>query len=294
MRTYRDVDVLDRAGAAVGEGPAWDTAHGALAWVDITRCQVRLSAADGTLLRTIDVGTHVSAVLPADGGGWLLATQRGLALLSEQGELEDLVDLHGDRPGLRCNDAKCDLRGRALVGTMAYDETPEAASLYRLDSGPSATVLMEGLTLPNGLGWSPDGSTFWFIDSATQTIGRYGYDMDAGSVGPLLGTVDVPAEVGMPDGLCVDDDGCAWVGLWGGSAVHRYTPDGALDAVVELPTSQVTSCAFGGLGLATLFITTATHQMSAGALAREPLAGSLFALDVGRTGPAATPWRTPG
>lgn len=286
---HRDVHVVDRAAAQVGEGPAWDASLGELAWVDITAGLVHFSGTDGSR-RSIDVGTHVGAVLPAAGGGWLLAVQRGLARLAPSGTVTDVVDLHSERPDLRCNDAKCDPLGRAFVGTMAYDERPGEASLYRVDPGLRATPVLDGLTLANGLGWSPDGSMMWFIDSATQRVGRYRYDLESGRMGTVEATIEIPAAVGMPDGMCVDDDGCAWVGLWGGSVVHRYTPDGRLDAVIEMPASQITSCAFGGPGQGTLFITSATHQMTTGALAAEPLAGALFAVDVGVTGPAAVPW----
>lgn len=293
MRTLRGVEVLDRAAAQVGEGPAWDAARGELVWVDITRNQVRFSRADGTLDRVVDVGVHVGAALPGD-TGWLLATRGGVAVLDLDGGVTEVLDLQSDRPGLRCNDAKCDPRGRPFVGTMAYDLSPGVATLYRLDRGPTATVVFDRLTLANGLGWSPDGTVLWFVDSATQGIARYAYDPDEGTVGAHLGTIGVPAAHGMPDGLCVDDDGCAWVGLWGGSAVHRYTPDGRVDTVVALPASQITSCAFGGPGRSTLHITSATHALSPDALDREPLAGALFGLDLstaGITGPAATPWR---
>ena len=289
---HRDVHVVDRAAAQVGEGPAWDTALERLAWVDITAGLVHLSSTDGSR-ESIDVATHVGAVLPAAGGGWLLAVRRGLARLARDATVTDLVDLHAQRPQLRCNDAKCDPAGRAFVGTMAYDQTPGAASLYRVDPGPRATTVLDRLTIANGLGWSRDGSVMWFIDSATQRVNRYRYDLDSGQLGPVQDSIEVPAAAGMPDGMCVDDQGCAWVGLWGGSAVHRYTPDGRLDTVIQTPASQITSCAFGGLDQRTLFITSATHQMSAGALAAEPLAGALFAVDVGVSGPPAVPWQDP-
>ena len=291
MKSFRNLEVLDRASAAVGEGPSWDAARDALVWVDITRGTVFLTGLGGDRLATFDVGGDVSAALPVEGGGWLLARQRGLSTLSEAGDLQSLLDLHPDTPEMRCNDAKCDPMGRAFVGTMPYQNVAGAATLYRVDHGPRATVIMDDLTLSNGLGWDASGAAFWFIDSATQSVRRYAYDIDTGEVNALLETIHIPARTGMPDGLCVDDEGCAWVGLWGGSAVQRYTPDGRLDAVVEVPASQVTSCAFGGPNGATLFITTATHQLSAERLASEPLAGALFATDVGVSGPAATPWR---
>lgn len=290
MTRHRDVHVVDPAAAQVGEGPRWDAAVERLVWVDITAGVVHLTGTDGSRT-SFDVGSDVGAALPAAGGGWLLAVRSGLASMNGSGWVTGLLDLHGDRPDLRCNDAACDPRGRAFVGTMAYDQAAGAAHLYRLDPGPRATVVFDGLTLSNGLGWSPDGTTLWFVDSAEQRVRRHCYDLDAGVPGTLEAVIDVPAGSGMPDGLCVDDDGCVWLGLWGGSAVHRYTPDGRLDSVVELPTSQITSCAFGGPDLRTLFVTSATHEMTPEARAAEPLAGALFAVDVGVGGPAAVPWQ---
>ncbi|WP_433258384.1 SMP-30/gluconolactonase/LRE family protein [Streptosporangium sp. CA-135522] len=271
--------MVEAAGAELGEAPLWDTRHGRLVWVDITAGLVHLLGGP-----TYRVGGHVSAALPAAGGGWLLATREGFSTLAEDGTVTPLLTVPGD--GMRFNDAKCDPDGRAWAGTMAYDQTPGAATLYRLDPGPIATPVLPGLTISNGLGWSPDGRTMWFVDSLTQRITGYAYA--DGVLGPISAVVAIEPEYGMPDGLCVDVDGCVWVGLWGGGAVHRYTPGGRLDTVVRVPASQVTSCAFGG---STLYITTATYQMDAAALEREPLAGGLFTVETSTHGPAATPWK---
>ncbi|MFI6600503.1 SMP-30/gluconolactonase/LRE family protein [Nonomuraea sp. NPDC050536] len=287
-------ELVDPAAAQVGEAPAWDAAHDCLVWTDITAGLVHLSDASGRWLRTYDVGVDVGAALPSAAGGWLLACQEGFRHLSEDGSCRTVLPVHPDRPDLRFNDGKCDPRGRAWAGTMAYDQTPGAATLYRLDPGPQAVPVLRGLTLANGLGWAPDGRTMWFTDSATQRVVGYAYDLDTATLGPERACVEIAAAQGMPDGLCVDDDGCVWVALWGGSAVHRYTPEGRLDTVVQLPTAQVTSCAFGGPGRATLYITSAVHQMDAAALAREPAAGGLFLAATTSTGAPATPWAGEG
>ena len=132
---------------------------------------------------------------------------------------------------------------------------------------------------------------FWFIDSPTGSVCGYDYDVTDGAVGELRTVVRIPEQHGMPDGMCVDDDGCLWVCLWGGSAVHRYTPRGDLDGVLELPVTQVTSCTFGGPDRHTLFITSAAHELTEDARRREPLAGALFAARVAQSGPPAALWR---
>jgi sugar lactone lactonase YvrE len=285
-------ELLDPARAQVGEGPSWDAEQGCLVWVDITAGLVHRSEADGALRATVDVGRHVGAALPAPGGALLLAVREGFAVLDATGAYHPLLDVYGDRPDLRFNDAKCDPAGRAFAGSMAYawQQAIGAAALLRLDPGPQASTAISPVTLGNGLGWSPDGRTMYFIDSATQTVSAFGYDPDAGRPLAARQLVTVPPEVGLPDGLCVDGDGGIWVGLWGGSVVHRYTPDGALDTVVRLPVSQVTSCAFGGSDGATLYITTAAYELSAAELAAQPYAGGLFAVRPGTAAPPATPW----
>lgn len=279
------------AGADLGEGPCWDLERGLLTWVDITAGRVHLMTENGTPQGSHEVATHVGAALPADGGGWLLAVRDGFVLLSQDGSVTEVCTVGPDRPDIRFNDAKVDPAGRAFGGTMAYDTRAGAAALYRLDSGPQATVVLDGLTLSNGLGWSPDAGRFYFIDSHTQQVAVHDYDLSTGELGGRAVLVEIPEADGMPDGLCVDDDGCVWVALWGGAKVHRYTPDGRLDTVLELPVSQPTSCAFGGASGDILFITTAVFELDDATRRAEPLGGALFACRPGVTGPAATPWR---
>jgi sugar lactone lactonase YvrE len=176
---------------------------------------------------------------------------------------------------------------------MMYDyETARGrAALYRLDDGPQVTMVRRGVTLGNGLGWSPDSKQMYFIDSTTQTVVAIGYDPATGQLGADRILCTIPVADGLPDGLCVDDSGAVWVALFGGSAIHRFSADGDLDTVVQLPVSQVTSCAFGGAGGATLYITSARRGLGPAALTEQPHAGAVFALDPGVTGPAATGWR---
>jgi sugar lactone lactonase YvrE len=202
-----------------------------------------------------------------------------------------LLDTLADRPELRFNDAKCDPVGRAWAGTIEASMSPGTGTLYRLDPGPIATPILHGLTVSNGLGWSPDGRTMWFADSGDRAIRGFEYDLEHGRLGPQGLEIELQQTAGKADGLCVDDEGHVWVGLWGGSAVHRYAPDGRLDTVVRVPAGQVTSCAFGGPGGATLFITTARVGLAEDALRLEPHAGGLFVVEPGVTGPPATPWR---
>jgi sugar lactone lactonase YvrE len=286
-------ELLDPAGAQLGEGPAWDAVQGELVWVDILSGLVVRTAEDGSRRATLDVGIHVGAVLPAAGGGWLLATADGFRFLHADGRSEQLLPVEHDRPDLRFNDAKCDPAGRALAGTMRYDQQPGDGTLYRLDPGPVASVILSCQGLCNGLGWSPDGRTFYFNDTLARTVSAYAYDPASGDLGNRREFARIESRLGAPDGLCVDDDGCIWVALWHGSAVYRYRPDGSLDTIVRLPVPDATSVAFGGRGGDLLYITTAGGPGAGqpAAAGSDGGAGGLYLATPGVTGPPATPWR---
>jgi sugar lactone lactonase YvrE len=292
VRTLRASLLVD-ARASLGEAPLWDAARQALVWVDILAGTVHLTGADGTARASFDLGWPVGAAMPAAAGGWLLADVRGFTTLSETGHAAPLLELLADADDTRFNDGKCDPRGRAWAGTITSAMSPGSGTLYRLDAGPTATPVLQGLTVSNGLGWSPDARTLWFADSADAAIRGFDYDPDEGRLGIRRAAIELQGTPGKADGLCVDDGGGVWVGIWGGGAVHRYAPDGRLDTIVEVPAAHVTSCAFGGPDGSTLFITTARAGRSAHALAGEPLAGGLFVVESGASGPPATPWRGP-
>jgi sugar lactone lactonase YvrE len=286
-----EAELLADVRAGLGEGPAWDATNGALSWVDILAGSVHVCTAAGDELRAHAVGWEVGAALPAADGGFLLADAHGFTTLAEDGATAELLPLLAGDPGMRFNDAKCDPAGRAFAGSMAEDSAPSSGTLYRLDGGPAATPVLGGLTVSNGIGWSPDRRTMWFADSAQPRITGFEYDIETGEVGPVRTVIDVRDTPGVPDGLCVDDDGCIWLALWDGQAVRRYTPDGRLDTEVRVPVKQVTSCAFGGPAMSTLYITSSRWNMDSAALRSEPAAGGIFAVETQTTGPAATPWR---
>lgn len=286
--------VLD-AGAELGEGPGWDAAARYLVWVDILAGQVcffdpeesQSTAAGGQVL---EVGQHVGAAVPRAGGGLALALRGGFATMEiTTGDLTLLAAV-GDGDGrTRMNDGKCDAGGRFWAGTMDYEEKDPIGCLYRLDPEGTVTTALRGVTVSNGLGWSPDGATMYYIDSPTYRVDALPFDPDSGELGPRRPLVTLE-EPGMPDGLCVDDEGCLWVASFGGSRVDRFTPDGRLDTVVNVPAAQVTSCAFGGADGGDLFITTARVGLSEPELAAQPGAGGIFRCRPGVTGRPATPF----
>jgi sugar lactone lactonase YvrE len=281
-----DVEVVLDAHAELGEGPLWDPEAGRLLWVDILAGAVHtLDPATGED-EVFDVGGPVGVVRRRAAGGLVAATEHGFAALDpEAGTVRPLAAL--ERPGgpWRFNDGACDPQGRFWAGTLAYDLSPEAASLYRLDADGTVARVLDSVTISNGIAWTPDGGTAFYVDSPTLRIDAFDFDPDRGwlSNRRTAVSVDVPAGA-MPDGLTLDAQGGLWVALYGGGAVRRYTPAGTLETEIAVPATNVTACAFGGEDLATLFITTARQELSDDQLAAEPHAGAVFAVRPGVTG----------
>jgi sugar lactone lactonase YvrE len=259
------------------EGPVWSAGWGGLRWVDMLAGDVLSLESDGTVQRS-HVGTVAAALRPRRGGGAVIAVERGFALQDADGTRTDL-DPVWDDPSIRMNEGGCDPDGRFWCGSVAYDQRTGAAALYRLDADHSVRRVLDGVTISNGLDWSPDGSLAYYDDTATHRIDVFDYDARTGLTGrrPFV----VLTDGDHPDGLTVDAEGGVWVALNGSGVVHRYTPAGVLDEVVELPTAQVTACTFGGPDLDQLFITTSREGMGPD---DDPIAGSLFRADVGVPG----------
>ncbi|RBY86198.1 SMP-30/gluconolactonase/LRE family protein [Blastococcus sp. TF02A-26] len=284
-----------------GEGPRWDAERGELLWVDITGGLLRRATvgADGGVheVAASPGGDTVGAVAPVAGGGWLLAAGGGFTYLAEDGDARVLLELAGEggseeSGGTRMNDAACDPAGRFLAGTMAFDQRPGAGALYCLDLDGTVRTLLDGLTVSNGLGWSPDGGTFYLADSGPGLLRAFDYDVAAGTLSAGRVLLDFSSDA-VADGLTVDDEGCLWTALWGGGQVRRYSPDGELLAVVAVPVAQTSACCFAGPGRDLLVVTTSTEGMSADDLAAQPDAGRLFTARPGVTGPAASSYRGP-
>ncbi|WP_432139281.1 MULTISPECIES: SMP-30/gluconolactonase/LRE family protein [unclassified Streptomyces] len=261
-------EVAVRAEAELGEGPTWDPVRGRLLWLDILGARVHTydPVTGRRTVRTTD--QHVGAVKPGADGGLVLNLRDGVALLGPDDSLRWLH--HEPVPGRRANDAAVAPDGALWAGTMRYDEAPGGGTLSRLTADGTVETVLDDVAVSNGIGWSPDGRLMYYIDSPTRRVDVF--DHDGGRVANRRPFVEVETGEGFPDGLTVDADGCVWVALWDGGAVRRYTPGGALDRVIELPTPRVTACAFGGPGLTDLYVTTARVGLDA----PHPVAGSLL------------------
>ncbi len=278
MLTYPAAPVTAGRGEHT-EGPCWDARTGRLLWVDQYAGLVRIGEYDGASLHVVathDVGSAIGAVVPsASDDGWLVACAQGFARLTADGTLALLAQPESDVDvRTRMNDGKCDADGRFWAGSMAWDKRTGAGSLYRLEHDLSVTVVLRDVTISNGLAWSADGATMYYIDTPTQRVDAF----DVADDGTLQARRPVVRlDDGFPDGMCIDADGCLWVAVWGGSAVHRFDPDGTLRAVVEVDAPQVSSCCLGGPDGRTLFVTTSQEGMDADARAAHPLSGHVFA-----------------
>jgi sugar lactone lactonase YvrE len=267
-----------------GEGPTWDARNGKLVWVSIP--QGTVYTLDPVTGRTeqFDVGQPIGAIVPRAAGGYCLAVEHGFAVVDRLGEpSRKIASIAQDGPAYRMNDAKCDVGGRFWAGTMAYDETPGCGALYRLSIEGVVEKILSPVTISNGLGWSPDNSRMYYIDTPTSGVDVFDFDVDSGGITNRRRLITVPSEAGHPDGMTVDSEGYLWVALWGGGAVHRYAPDGILERTLQVPATNVSSCVFGGADLANLYITTAAHPAPDNIDEHEH-AGALFVYRAGVTG----------
>jgi sugar lactone lactonase YvrE len=278
-------DIAFDAGATLGEGPVWDEERQRLLWLDILPGLVhRFDPATGSD-DIFGVGKPVGSASLRRGGGLVLAVEDGFALLDPAWQrLDQVAVIEHPGPPARFNEGKCDPAGRFLAGTMRYDQTAGAGSVYRLDPGLTVTKLLDGVTISNGLAWTADGTTMYYIDSPTQGVDAFRYDIDTGRLANRRRVVDIPAAAGLPDGMTIDADGCLWVALYGGSAVHRYAPEGHLDATVHFPATNTTCPVFGAREFDQLYVTSARDGLDERQLAAQPHAGAVFAVDVGARG----------
>ncbi|MBM7789606.1 SMP-30/gluconolactonase/LRE family protein [Tenggerimyces flavus] len=270
-----------------GEGPVWHEDWGGLRLVDMLAGDVlTVDLPSGSVAR-LHLDDIAAAIRPRVSGGMVVAVERGFVLVGKDGSIERLEQLWTSKL-VRMNDGGTDPDGRFYCGSMAYDTTPGAGALYRLDADRSTSVVFEGVTISNGLAWSPDGSLAYYIDTPTRRVDVFDYEPDVGLVVESRRmVVEIPAGEGGPDGMTIDGEGYLWVALFGGSAVRRYSPAGQLDGVVELPVSNITACTFGGANLDELYITTSRDGL---AETDQPEAGSIFRASTGVRGLEALPF----
>jgi sugar lactone lactonase YvrE len=275
----KQVELVLDAKAELGEGALWDERTKQLYWVDILSHALHVYKPASKEHKRYHVGQMVSTVVLSETGDVLLAVQNGFARFDLESEkLAILVDPEADKSSNRFNDGKCDPAGRFWAGTMDLSATiPNKGSLYRLDPDMSVHTMLTEVSISNGIVWTADLKTMYFNDSTPYTVTAFDYDNLTGNISNPRVVIQVPEAMGMPDGMSIDREGMLWIAHFFGGAVHRWNPHtGQVIETIKLPTSNPTSCAFGGDHLDEMYITTACDSLSEEQRSREPYAGGLF------------------
>ena len=266
------------AKATLGEGPIWHIRRQKLYWVDILEKKLYEFDPSTEHNRAFDVGQFIGCVVVRKRGGLILGLQRGFAHFNfRTRKIGQLFETGFVRSSNRINDGKCDPVGRFWAGTMNLDAKANQGSLVCLDTNFRARQVLQNLTIPNGMVWSSDERTMFFIDSGHQIVWAFDYDGDTGQISNRRPAIRIAKRDGVPDGMTIDAEGMLWIALWGGGRVTRWDPQSSkLLQTIPLPVSLVTSCAFGGPRLDVLFITSARTSLGKVTLSKEPLAGGIF------------------
>jgi sugar lactone lactonase YvrE len=281
-------ELLLDAKATLGEGPAWDEKSKMVYWVDILAKRVH-AFKDGRD-DFLQLDEFIGCLAPRRGGGLIAALHASFVTL-ERGVVRNGIPhtpagyhpapqllARVDEPASnRFNDGKCDPAGRLLAGTMDMDEKSASGNLYSLEAGKQPRKLLDGIRISNGLAWSPDYKTFYYIDTPTRQVRAYDYDLETGNISNPRVAVEVPAAMGWPDGMTSDLEGRLWIALWGGARLSKWNPlTGNLEAEIPIPALQTSSCVFGGTRRDILYVTSARVGLDESALAKYPLSGGLF------------------
>jgi sugar lactone lactonase YvrE len=268
----------------VGESPVWCGETGRLWWVDIRAPALRRLDPSTGALASFAMPDLCGAVMLTRDERVLVSLRLGVFVFDPR--TSTLAPLCAPEPPSldnRLNESKCDRRGRLWVSTMRDFGLAASGALYRIDARLACARMLGEITVPNAIAWSPDDRTMYFADTRDGRLRAYDFDADAGTLGAMR-VLNADGIAGRPDGAAVDAEGGVWSARYGGGIVARILPDGRVDRIVAIPATQVTSCAFGGAGLRTLFITTARQKLTAEELAAQPAAGGLFAVDAGVAG----------
>jgi sugar lactone lactonase YvrE len=282
MRT-RAAEVALRIDAMLGEGAIWDRTSERLLWVDILKKRVGIFDPQSGRNETLQLDSLVGTVVPTSRGDLLVALQEGVARLDRRtGRISAVRAPAGhDAATVRFNDGKCDPRGRLWAGTMGLEAAPKAGALYRFDPDGTNRRMLEGVTISNGIVWRLDHRSMYYIDSMTRGVDAFDFDVETGTIAGRRRVISVAPDLGFPDGMTIDAEGNLWIALWDGWGVGCWSPEtGQLLGKLSVPAARVTSCAFGGDKLASLFITTARQGLSEEELRGQSLAGSVFVASV--------------
>lgn len=269
----------------LGESPIWSCAEQALYWIDSRAPRIYRLDPSTLDVQSCEAASVIGCIAFRASGGLIAATAEGIFAVDFATGATELLAAPANEPATnRFNDGRCDRRGRLWAGTMSDVSRDPLGALYKLEPDRRLHKMRSDIVVPNSIAFSPDDRTMYFADTYRTQILAYSFSLDDGVISAPRLFVDLTDRKGRPDGSAVDADGCLWNAEYAGGRVVRYTPRGEIDRVIELPISQPTCCCFGGSRLDTLYFTSATQRMTPEALAKEPLAGGLFAISVGVAG----------
>jgi sugar lactone lactonase YvrE len=273
-----DVDLVIDSKSELGEGALWYSRNGELLWVDINGKILNFYNPRTGNNKEMFTGQKIGTVVPGKSGNVLVALQKGIYSFDiNTGSKKLLAALEASSEEIRFNDGKCDPAGRFWAGTMSTSGKKNAGTLYRFDGDTILHKMIENVSISNGIVWSLDKTKMYYIDTPTQKVMSYEYDNATGEIANPKVAVEVPTEMGHPDGMTIDAEGNLWIALWGGFSVTCWSPEtGELLKTINVPAKNVTSCAFGGNDLGTLYITTAREDNTKEELKEYPLSGGVF------------------
>lgn len=275
MQTW-NASLLCKENLTLGEGTIWHPGWKKFLFVDIEEKIVGCIDIQTKVVEKISVDKKIGTVVPSNNNNLIIALQGSIEeLVFATGKTKQLIKIENEKPANRCNDGKCDAAGRLWIGTMNADAMPGKGALYKFDG--ELTKMIDKTSISNGICWSGDNKTMYYIDSYDYNIKAYDFELKTGKISNERVVVMTSNPEQTPDGMCIDEEGMLWVAIWGGAAVHRYNPfDGKLIGIVKVDALNVTSCALGGKSMDQLFITTARADLGEADLQQYPLSGSLF------------------
>lgn len=281
-----EIEVAVDAKAELGEGAIWNYETGELWWVNIVRNELHFYSPETGRDRFLDMGEMIGTVVPSLNGKATVALKSGIySVDTESGKKTLICKPEEDIPTNRFNDGKCDPSGRLWAGTMPLDGSKKTAALYMIDPDGSYHQMIDSVTISNGIVWSHDKKTMYYIDTPTRRVMAYSYNDLTGEIWDPRITIVIPPQWGAPDGMTIDENGNLWIALYGGACVTCWDPaTRGLVKKIDVPARNVTSCAFGGKDLKTLYITTARQGASKADLEKYPLSGSVFKIRTGDKG----------
>lgn len=274
------INVVIEHKCLLGESPVWDAKRKVILWIDILNSEIHEYELKNQTHRIISVHEKIGSLAVCKNGNFVAALINGFAFIDKiSGKIEMIADPESHLPDNRFNEGKCDPAGRFLAGTMSLSGKLKAGNLYALESDGAVTKKISNVSISNGMTWSLDHQTFYYIDTPTFEVVSYAYGVNTGNIRNKKVVIRIPKEDGYPDGMTIDMEGMLWIAHWDGWQITRWNPDtGEKLHCIKLPVAKVTSCTFGGENLQDLYITSASVGLTDHELKMQPLAGSLFVI----------------